>query len=96
MQQVGYHRANMLAAQLHDDIVSRDTSVLSMVQELAVAATKTEPNDNPPQNQTVNTVSQDTMQLEMLRIWKDIQRNMQRTYTVDRTGEGEGGGNRGQ
>ena len=47
-------------------MVSRDTSMLTMVQEFATVTTKDEEQiDNSPLSQMVNTVSQDTMQLEI-------------------------------
>ena len=73
MQQEGYHHVNMLVAHLRQDMVSRDTSILTMVQEFAAVATEDkEQIDNPPLSQTVNAVSQDTMQLKMLRILRDM------------------------
>ena len=74
MQQAGYHHVNMLAMQLEENMVSRNTSMFSTVQKFAAAATEVEQYDNPPhpQNQTENAVSQDTMQLKMLRILREI------------------------
>ena len=73
MQQAGYHQVNMLYAQLCQDMTARDTNMLAMVQEFAIATSNNKKDDNPPQpqNQTLNTVSQDTVQLEMLRILRD-------------------------
>ena len=66
MQQAGYHRENMLATQLRESMISCDTSMLAMVQEFTAATTEADLIDNPPQIQTVNIFSQDTIQLEIL------------------------------
>ena len=42
MQQAGYHHANMLAAQLCQDMTARDTNILEMVQEFAIATANNE------------------------------------------------------
>ena len=49
MQHAGYHHAKILATRLHDDMVSRDTSMLAMVQEFAVAITEADLINDPPQ-----------------------------------------------
>ena len=74
-------------------MVSRDTSMLAMVQEFAAVATEDrEQIVNLPLSQTVNAVSQDMMQLEILRILRDMQHDMQHNFPADHNGDGNGGG----
>ena len=88
MQQVGYHRENILAMQLCTDMMTRDTQMLAMMQEhLTSTGSNYVPDtsiNSPPQVQTDNAIIQYTMQLEML----SIQRGIQREFFATRGGDG--------
>ena len=73
MQQAGYHHANMLADQLRINLQVQGTEMLVIVQELADANANT-PHvaiQSPPAP-AANTVIQDTIKVEMLRLLRDI------------------------
>ena len=81
MQQAGYHHANMLAAQLRLDMDNRNNEMLAMVQtQLMVSEDSPDP---APENPSANIVSQDSVQLEMLKLLRAIQQDLRtpRTHT---------------
>ena len=74
MQQAGYHHANMLAAQLRIDMDNRNNEMLAMVQNQMLV---TEENLEPaPENPSANAISQDSVQLEMLKLLRVIQSDL--------------------
>jgi len=76
MQQAGYHHANMLAAQLRADLQVQGSEMLAMVQEMSI-------DDNPPTDSrsppepAANASVGDTVQVEMLRLLRQIARDHQ-------------------
>jgi hypothetical protein len=77
MQQAGYHHVNMLAAQLRIDMDNRNNEMLAMVQTQLM-----EPEDSPvPDNPSANIATQDTVQLEMLKLLRAIQQDLKTPRT---------------
>jgi hypothetical protein len=90
MQQAGYHHANMLAAQLRMDMDNRNNEMLAMVQSQIIV-----PEEDPePENPSANIVSQDSVQLEMLKLLRAIQNDLRtpRTQTSSQTANPAQGG----
>ena len=96
MQQAGYHHANMLAAQLRADLQVQGSEMLAMVQEMSI-------DDNPPTDSrsppepAANASVGDTVQVEMLRLLRQIARDRQGgsgTSDRDSAGSGEASGGR--
>jgi hypothetical protein len=77
MQQAGYHHANMLAAQLRIDMDNRNNEMLAMVQTQLM-----EPEESQvPYNPSANIATQDTVQLEMLKLLRAIQQDLKTPRT---------------
>ena len=86
MQQAGYHQANALAQKISDDIKlqlhERDTQMLAILQTIpALAQSSTDSEDtsedhqsdyHPTQVAASLTSSSDSIQLEMLRLLKEL------------------------
>ena len=73
MQYVGYYHANMLANQLRTDLQVQGTEILAIVQELADANANLPPVAvQPIPEPAANAVIQDTIQVKMLRLLRDI------------------------
>ena len=92
MQQAGYHHANMLAAQLRLDMDNRQNEMLAMVQsQLMVPEEEPSPE---PESPSANIVSQDSVQLEMLKLLRAIQNDLKspRTQPATQTGNSPQGG----
>ena len=87
MQQAGYHHANHLAQQLRTDILQRDNELLSIIQS-AVGSGSPPPSIAPTDISTVteiqhhaNAVQSDPVQLEILKLLKQMQQSLATTDT---------------
>ena len=78
MQQAGFHHANMLAAQMQENMAVQNEQVLAMMQTLQ------ETQLEPPQQPAVNATVTDNVQLEILRLLQNLQ---QPTNVQEETGE---------
>ena len=96
MQQAGYHHANHLAQQLRDNIEKWDNDILSVIQsamDTSLQAPSMTPSNislvTPPHQQHANTIQGDSIQLEMLKILKQMQESM--TINPGAQTQGHGG-----
>ena len=101
MQQAGYHDTNMLADQLRTDFQVQGTEMLAIVQELADANSNTSlATVQPIPAPAANTVIQDTIQVKILRLLRNIttqnENNGGRGDRGDRGNYGGRGGYRGR
>ena len=84
MVQVGYHHANMMANQICADMVVQNNEMLAMMHNISITdrGEETNSSDNtpppPPTQPAANTATQDSVQLEILRILRAMQVDMNR------------------
>ena len=89
MQQAGYHHANHLAQQLRTDMQQRDQDLLTVLQQaMDTNSTTSPPTSLQPsiapteistvtdQQQHINSVQTDPVQLEILKLLKQMQQTM--------------------
>ena len=69
MQQAGYHHANMLAAQLREDMTNQNAQLMAMMQSV-------QPTEEEPPELAVNVTVTDNVQLEMLQLLRTMQQNL--------------------
>ena len=101
MQQAGYHHANHLASQLRDDIMKRDTELLTVIQS-AIETSSTPPSLAPSDistvtsqsQQQINAVQRDPVQLEILKLLQQMQQSMAVSTTQGNTNRNTGQQNR--
>ena len=87
MQQAGYHHANMLADKLRADLQMQGNEMLAMVQGFAESNITQPPEEEHPQPApAANAVVQDSIQLEILRLLRDI--SAQNSQNSGRGGRG--------
>ena len=102
MQQAGYHHANMLADKLRADLQMQGNEMLAMVQGFAEAnSNQPSEEEQPHPAPAANAVVQDSIQLEILQLLRDLagQNNRNsgrggrggRTGRTTRTARGNGG-----
>ena len=73
MQQAGYHHANMLADKLRADLQMPGNEMLAMVQGFVESNINQPPEEELPQPApAANAVINDSIQLEMLRLLRDM------------------------
>ena len=90
MKQSGFHQANAivekLGADIQETISQRDDQILALLQnipsltesssELSLGSRRT---DESPPIQNANTIQQDSMQLEILKLLKELRSPLKRT-----------------
>ena len=101
MQQAGYHHANALASQLRTELQVRDTDVLAMLQTISDNSTITADTATSTITESLNIATQQTTQLEILQLLRDMQTefrgngnprgNGSGTLTGNQRGNGSGG-----
>ena len=97
MQQAGYHHANMLAAQLRADLQVQGSEMLAMVQDMSVRDDIPPTDSRSPPEPAVNASVGDSVQLEMLRLLRQIAGNRQGgsgPSNRDSAGSGDASGGR--
>jgi hypothetical protein len=84
MQQSGFHHANALAQELtskvEEHLSMRDSQLLSVIQSipgLVAASSSSDSEDSPPQH-TANSISIDNVQLEILKLLKELKTDIKR------------------
>ena len=102
MQQAGYHHANVLASQMRSELQVRNTEVLLMLQTISDNSTVTETpsvavTDTSTLTESLNITTQQTTQLEILKLLREMQTNFRGNNNQrSRTGGGRGSGGRGR
>ena len=91
MQQAGFHHANMLVDCLQIDLQLQGSQMLDIVQELSTQDNNSPNDDAPPPKPAVNATVQDSVQLEMLRLLREMSRDRQGA-----SGNRNGSGGRGE
>ena len=71
MQQAGFHHANMIAAQLQQDITTQNAQLMAMMENMQGQAEEAEPAEP-----TANATVADNVNLEMLRLLHSIQQRL--------------------
>ena len=98
MQQAGYHHANMLAAQLRTDLQVQGSDMLAMMQELSTQDNNPPIDARSPPEPARNATVKESVQLEVLRLLREIALNKQGGSGSSRgsaeSGGGEGGRSR--
>ena len=96
MVQAGFHHANMLSAQLRNDLQNNNSEMVNMVQSVLTELNNhTDPVPTDTSTHTVNATIQDPVQLQMLQILQQMQQNMGNTNPNGRNnGNNNGGGGR--
>lgn len=86
MQQAGFHQANTLVEKVtmgvQESISQRDDQLLALLQnipQLSPASTQSEDAEDLPPTQVAANVQQDTVQLEILKLLKDLRSDL--TFT---------------
>ena len=97
MQQAGYHHTNHLASQLRDNILKRDTELLTVIQSAIKTSSvppSVAPSDistvTPPAQQQINAVQSDPVQLEILKLLQQMQQSMATTTTQNNNNNNPG------
>ena len=97
MKQVGYHHANILRGHLCADLQLQGTEMLELVQSMVnidsnPPVDEAQPPPQPPPLPVTNTVMQDNMQVEILRLLRDIAQQNGNNCRCGQDGqEGQGG-----
>ena len=84
IQQSGFHHANALAQELtskvEEHLSMRDSQLLSVIQSipgLVAASSSSDSEDSPPQH-IANSISTDNVQLEILKLLKELKTDIKR------------------
>ena len=75
MQQAGFHHANMLAERLRTDFQLQGSQMLAIVRKMSTQDNNPPTDNAPPPKPAVNAAVQDSVQLEMLRLLREISRD---------------------
>jgi len=87
MAQAGFHHANMLAKQLNtsieQQISSRDSELLALLQNIpglsSASTDSTSSEEESPQQHQANATSTNTVQLEILKLLKELSKDIKQT-----------------
>ena len=75
IKQEGFHHANMLAERLRTNLQLQGSQMLVIVQEMSTQDNKPPADDAPQPEPAVNAGVQDSVQLEILRLLREIARD---------------------